>query len=636
MTNFIERDDVSMHLPYKRQAKNVYMRSAVMPAYKQYCKEQEMLGSRVLSLSSFYKAMPKCVKYMHEVPFRSCLCEDCLNFSLLIDALRAAQLCGILQRMTSVVLMTLCTPPDFQGDDSESVTIGDCDHDCIFRSCKWCGYGKLKQQIIDNNATYDFRQYVTWHQWRADTDPDTGRLVDYSKVRFRDTAFKLLDLFSEKVTNMSTHLFHFRWQAAQFEAICQSLSFQEALMVMDFAQNYEIRHADEPQSSHWHHKQVTLHPVVTYFGCPDCEKPRKMDLIMMSDDQEHDAHAVKAFEDTAVGYLREEVGLNVTRVIQFTDNCAAQYKSKLPFQYISEHTIPWERHYFGAKHGKGPADAAIGHLKRRLDDHQRTEQCDFRSAEDIYDFALKNLIVTRDVDGCCHPQSMFFYVTDIDRTTPVTAKTLPGTQQLHSVRSTGVPGYIERWDNSCFCPICELDCTNHHASLSDADAQGPMTCVNERLVTPHTRKNIFGNEQTVSPDFLNIYFRRSDVGDASAARTRAMTAVKGKGRAKKPAPKKPTTSATDQSQAKTTRASQSAGRVTQTKGAKPATRSRFSVLQTTWNTCDNWLCSTFRLSRSRLILRNTSSWLSIGTMQTNWPRPSCLSWTRRRTTTTAS
>ena len=82
-----------------------------------------------------------------------------------------------------------------------------------------------------------------------------------------------------------------------------------------------------------------------------------------------------------------------------------------------------------------------------------------------------------------------------------------------------------------------------------------MTCVNERLVTPHTRKNIFGNEQTVSPDFLNIYFRRSDVGDASAAQTRAVTTVKGKGCAKKPAPKKLTTSATDQSQAKTTRVS---------------------------------------------------------------------------------
>ena len=86
------------------------------------------------------------------------------------------------------------------------------------------------------------------------------------------------------------------------------------------------------------------------------------------------------------------------------------------------------------------------------------------------------------------------------------------------------------------------------------------------------RKNIFGNEQTVSPNFLNIYFRRSDVGEASAARTRAMTAVKGKGRVKKPAAEKLTMSATDQSQAKTTRASRSAGRVTQMKGTKPAMR----------------------------------------------------------------
>ncbi len=91
------------------------------------------------------------------------------------------------------------------------------------------------------------------------------------------------------------------------------------------------------------------------------------------------------------------------------------------------------------------------------------------------------------------------------------------------------------------------------------------------------RKNIFGNEQTVSPNFLNIYFRRSDVGDASAARTCAVTAVKGKGCAKKPAAEKPTTSATDQSQAKTTRASRSAGRVTQMKGTKPVMRRKVAA-----------------------------------------------------------
>ncbi len=139
VTNFVQRDDVSMRLPYKCQARNIYMRSAIMPVYKQYCKEQEMLGCHVLSLSSFYKAMPKCVKYMHDVPFRTCLCEDCLNFSLLIDALHAAQLSGIPRRMTSVVLMTLCMPSGPQVVNSESVTIGDCEHDCIFRVCKKCG-----------------------------------------------------------------------------------------------------------------------------------------------------------------------------------------------------------------------------------------------------------------------------------------------------------------------------------------------------------------------------------------------------------------------------------------------------------------------------------------------------------------
>ncbi len=87
--DFIHRDDVTMRLPTARQAKFHFMCTAMAPAYKQYCQEQEAMGSRVLSLSAFYHALPKHLKYMHDVPYRSCLCEECLNFSLLVDALDA-------------------------------------------------------------------------------------------------------------------------------------------------------------------------------------------------------------------------------------------------------------------------------------------------------------------------------------------------------------------------------------------------------------------------------------------------------------------------------------------------------------------------------------------------------------------
>ncbi len=160
---------------------------------------------------------------------------------------------------------------------------------------------------------------------------------------------------------MSWHLFNFKWQGQQFELAKSSLRDSEVLMVMDFTQNFEHKYGQEPQSSHWYHTTTTMHPVVCYYKCLDCHNMRKEELIMLSDDMDHNAYAVKAFENKALEHLHEG-GMTVMQAIQFMDNCAAQYKSHKLFDILSYRKIPFERHYFRSQHGKGPGDAAIGRV----------------------------------------------------------------------------------------------------------------------------------------------------------------------------------------------------------------------------------------------------------------------------------
>ncbi len=101
----------------------------------------------------------------------------------------------------------------------------------------------------------------------------------------------------------------------------------------------------------------------------------------------------------------------------------------------------------------------------------------------------------RSLWGCYHSQSAFFLLKDIDRSTEVKARTLVGTQQVHCVHNTGVPGFIEVRDNSCFC---RYD--------GDGDA-----CEDQCLVMPWVRRNIYGAMQTEKKDFVNVYFREGDV-----------------------------------------------------------------------------------------------------------------------------
>ncbi len=134
-------------------------------------------------------------------------------------------------------------------------------------------------------------------------DHCTGKKQDYNKYRFTGSQSELCDLFLKKVAKMAGHLFNFKWQGAQFEMIWSNLQPGAVLMVMDFAQNFEHKHTVELQSSHWHHQQTTIHPVVCYYSCPACQKLCKEELIMLSSDKTHDAFAVKAFKDTALQYL---------------------------------------------------------------------------------------------------------------------------------------------------------------------------------------------------------------------------------------------------------------------------------------------------------------------------------------------
>ena len=50
-------------------------------------------------------------------------------------------------------------------------------------------------------------------------------------------------------------------------------------------------------------------------------------------------------------------------LVIFSDNCSRQYKGKGTFQFHSESESPLLHMFFGARHGKGPADGAVGRIK---------------------------------------------------------------------------------------------------------------------------------------------------------------------------------------------------------------------------------------------------------------------------------
>ena len=83
---------------------------------------------------------------------------------------------------------------------------------------------------------------------------------------------------------------------------------------------------------------------------------------MISDELNHDKFAVRKFEELSLQHLKSK-GIAPKFNVIFSDNCKSQYKGRGTFQFHSESDTPKMHMFFGARHGKGPADDVVGHVK---------------------------------------------------------------------------------------------------------------------------------------------------------------------------------------------------------------------------------------------------------------------------------
>ena len=320
---------ISMQLPFKRYSKFHSLCTSLAVAYATYAREQLKLGFKVLSPSSVYRSIKGQFRTRERIPFKDTQCTDCVNNSLLVDALIVSKVKGIKRRITENILNSIC-PIDTNIKNKESQngacrklewqqdreTISDHNHNCIFHLCKNCGgIMKLQESIIKQNQDLDWNQVVTWHQWKNLSMGETENSFDnkqekpkriLDKMRYRGTLAELLSRFINSVNNMSIHLFHFCWQVFQFDECKKQLQDGDVLLIMDFATNYSHHKQDKVHGAFWCRKQTTLHPIIAYYPYPcKCGHLVHDEIMILSNDLKHDSFAVNTFVEKALTHLRD-------------------------------------------------------------------------------------------------------------------------------------------------------------------------------------------------------------------------------------------------------------------------------------------------------------------------------------------
>ncbi|KAK7099806.1 uncharacterized protein [Littorina saxatilis] len=508
---FFERGDVSRTDPgvtsvSAKGTSKRFMEKTLLETYKEF--KDDHSDARI-SFSRFAKCRPKHIKTVKHNKLRACCCEYCANVDLKIAAVNS-----FLAKKDQRQLFL--GPSKY---DLANITICNAAVNvkkCIDRKCRQCGVAAVRerlQPVLDDHAD----AVCLWQSWGLEQQTyhdRTGEQKTTSRrlLRNKEGPFdQLITELEEELVTFSRHLANAKWQHKQYALLQKNIPQGWLLMCMDFGENMTCIYQDEAQGAHWGRQQITIHPIVATYRCPDDDETVTESFVFVSSDLKHDSHAVQHFQ-LSVTNLLEQRGLSFQKVVHFSDGCPSQYKCKTNFadaSFAADDTgIMTEKHFFGTRHGKGPCDAEIGVVKRIAFLAVRRRRAIIANARDLYRFGKTSLTKPAQPNLHCHNRRTFVFVEGgiINRTRPSRAgpdvKAIKGSRTLHCFRGL-MPYVVSTRERSCFCEFCiapqpGITCVNEEfcgfwdrvslskqrrrAAVQDVDAQEEVAVVDERDV----------------------------------------------------------------------------------------------------------------------------------------------------------
>jgi hypothetical protein len=423
---------------------------SLMRLYKEFVRETEV----VISFSKFASFRPKNVMTMSNNKFINCLCEYCTNLELKLQVLPK-----IIENREGHE-----KPKDKYDLANETMCAYNLhpQKPCLDRKCPQCGIDLLTQRFPELLGDGP----ITWGRWEKVPNPIKPDKKKLSKISKTGTVRDMTKEMKEELKPFTKHLFDAKWQHDRFKEITLNPPKGWLVFCIDYAENYACQFQDESQSAHWAYIQVTVHPVVGYYHCPvvDCDKMVEHSLVMVSEDKTHDSDATQHYLKKAVDHMRAVEGLQITRLLTFSDGAPSHYKNRINFADLSnaqeELGCTAERNFFGARHGKGPCDRETGTIKKSVVMAVKCRRAQVSSAEEFYNYCSEQLSKPQIADEHCHFKRNFFFTKagQIDRKSrkrnnAKQVEPLKNTRLFHQFISVR-PNLVRHRERTCFCPQC--------------------------------------------------------------------------------------------------------------------------------------------------------------------------------------
>ena len=341
---------------------------------------------------------------------------------------------------------------------------------CVLRECEKCGVEKITNNLkqVNQAKLQDKRKRFIVKKWisKKEQIPSSDKYRNYMHWNYDRLSYSdLLNRYVNSLRELAGHTFFAAWNFHQYLVCKNNLEEGQIVNVHDYAQNYFCIFQHEVQAMHWGHKQVTIHPSCISYLCPvnDYNQLVLHEIVHISDDLKHDAHLVKKFQLANYQILSKH-GVQIHKIIGFTDQAPSQYKNKSALKYLSEEARSYQRNFFGVRHGKGPCDACAGRVKSRLSTLVKTETCIIDTPKSCFEAAKEHLESAWPASNeCAHYLLTFHYTPKISKRSDTKKwKGVHATHQhMHSIMNTGKKLQVNVHEVMCMCHGClhgDLQC----------------------------------------------------------------------------------------------------------------------------------------------------------------------------------